>query len=459
MLSRKLTVAPNVIVCFFFQFQFQYRVAGTVSSYWAERKNVMFGHSLGTALIGLGLAVGGQTMQSEFLVEAKLSLDLQGVGGVAAFALANIYDQEGRVSEGISWLAGYDGVRMYEDCGFLFFNSKLGGYGSRFSLDREGDRVVKALRLYDTNFDPVLEYSGYGAGKPLDKPQMRSPKKRAEMVTEQAQSIFAAVFGRSKSKETDASSTSTEAQSTESKETKSNNADGVSIVDALTFLPPTPQFLADATLTLLRLTLNGSVDPDSKRWRQLKTAWGVLLDRLGDTKLPDGIAMTACIMFDPADVPCDADIDGDEDLLEVKTGLWSMGSLLGIGTDSIPDEKEGESAEWKIIVNQLSKASDPRSKSYRLQRGLLWAIDAKPLFEHSVCFAALMAEDYESLCKARSVCSNGVTVRQNSPDEWWRYSLILDKLGDESAARDARQASLGFGAGEGGYFGDDSPRS
>ena len=84
----------------------------------------------------------------------------------------------------------------------------------------------------------------------------------------------------------------------------------------------------------------------------------------------------------------------------------------------------------------------------------MWEIEAKPLFEHAVCFAALMAEDPGSLCIARAICSKGVTLRQNSPEEWWRYSLILEKLGDDIAATQAREASMSFGAGEGGYFGE-----
>jgi len=58
--------------------------------------------------------------------------------------------------------------------------------------------------------------------------------------------------------------------------------------------------------------------------------------------------------------------------------------------------------------------------------------------------------DYESLCMARSICSEGTTLRGNCPEMWWRYGAVLDMLGDEVAAENARAASVSLGSGEGG---------
>ena len=55
----------------------------------------------------------------------------------------------------------------------------------------------------------------------------------------------------------------------------------------------------------------------------------------------------------------------------------------------------------------------------------------------------------ESVSLARSVCSQGVTLRPNSPEEWWRYSIVLGLLGDDVASEDALAASLSFGGGQG----------
>ena len=65
-------------------------------------------------------------------------------GGLATWAQCLVYDAGGRVAEGISALANGDGIANFEGSGLLFFDSHLGGYGSRFAIDREergrGDR-------------------------------------------------------------------------------------------------------------------------------------------------------------------------------------------------------------------------------------------------------------------------------------------------------------------------------
>jgi hypothetical protein len=78
-----------------------------------------------------------------------------------------------------------------------------------------------------------------------------------------------------------------------------------------------------------------------------------------------------------------------------------------------------------------------------------WDFDTRPFMEHVVVYAACKCGDTESLSLARSICSRGVTLRPNSPEEWWRYSIVLGLLGDEVASEDALAASLAVGGGQG----------
>ena len=56
--------------------------------------------------------------------------------------------------------------------------------------------------------------------------------------------------------------------------------------------------------------------------------------------------------------------------------------------------------------------------------------------------------DYESLCLARAICSEATTLRSNCPELWWRYGRVLEMVGDEVAAENARAASISLGSGE-----------
>jgi hypothetical protein len=40
-------------------------------------------------------------------------------------------------------------------------------------------------------------------------------------------------------------------------------------------------------------------------------------------------------------------------------------------------------------------------------------------------------------------------LRSNSPEEWWRYSIVLGLLGDEVGSEDALNFSINFGGGQG----------
>eukprot|EP00560_Eucampia_antarctica_P003850 CAMPEP_0197836354 /NCGR_PEP_ID=MMETSP1437-20131217/28671_1 /TAXON_ID=49252 ORGANISM="Eucampia antarctica, Strain CCMP1452" /NCGR_SAMPLE_ID=MMETSP1437 /ASSEMBLY_ACC=CAM_ASM_001096 /LENGTH=103 /DNA_ID=CAMNT_0043442467 /DNA_START=1 /DNA_END=312 /DNA_ORIENTATION=- len=79
-----------------------------------------------------------------------------------------------------------------------------------------------------------------------------------------------------------------------------------------------------------------------------------------------------------------------------------------------------------------------------------WDMDIRPFMEYVIFHTASITEDYHALCHARSICSESVVFRPNSPEAWWKYSIILDKLGDTVAAEDARSACISLGSGEGG---------
>mmetsp|Transcript_8514 Transcript_8514/g.19731 ORF Transcript_8514/g.19731 Transcript_8514/m.19731 type:complete len:385 (-) Transcript_8514:713-1867(-) len=375
--------------------------------------------------------------------------DFFGCGGLAAWALAHVYDAEGRTSEGISWLAGYDGVQLYEACGYLFFNARIAGYGARFALDREGaGRVRTPLRVYDNSFDPILQYSGYAQRQPWQSPQRRSPGKRTTRMVQSvrlgSQALLQRIFG---SQGQESASELPAPQENVEGELKKEDTTRSTIEDVLTWLPPTPQVLTEATLLLLRLTLVGAIGGDDSRWSALQNSWLCLLDENSNdpnsnsnSQIPPRSMLGAYLLCDPDDLP-----SGPGSFAEVGRGMRLLGMLLGLA-DAQSDDTELNKGKWKEVVDMLSFAAGRGSGTFNL-----WDLDSRPLFEHAVCYAACMSEDYESLSVARSICSMGVVLRPNSPEEWWRYSSVLEKLGDDVAAEDARAASISLGLGEGGH--------
>jgi len=153
------------------------RGASAVAAYWNERKGGMIrpsipGYNTIAATIAVGLAVGGRRSEAEPLAEAVRGKGEKLAGGIAAWALAHVFDAEGRTAEGISACANFDGMVQYEACGFLMFDVVLAGYGVRFALDREerGRGRSPALRLYDSNYEGILEGSGFSLGILHNKP-------------------------------------------------------------------------------------------------------------------------------------------------------------------------------------------------------------------------------------------------------------------------------------------------
>jgi hypothetical protein len=126
----------------------------------------------------------------------------------------------------------------------------------------------------------------------------------------------------------------------------------------------------------------------------------------------------------------------------------------------LPAQEEAKREEWRTVLKLLSSAIDgvydPTGEDdhdilkAEISSGFkAWEFDVRPFLEHAVVYAACKCGDYESLSIARSICSRGVTLRPNSPEEWWRYSIVLGLLGDEVASEDALNASHSFGGGQG----------
>ena len=266
--------------------------------------------------------------------------------------------------------------------------------------------------------------------------------------------------------------------------------------DVLTWLPPTPQLLSDATLLLLRLTLNGTISSQNYRWENLRNAWSAMIDvqrKYGGEhqsfEFYPLVCVAASLMASPkqsgnlpgaggrlarglhkmgellnlGDIATAA--DEDDESSEEEGGYLSTVLFKDIVADKEPDfwlpvQEESKKEEWRTVLKLLSSAIDgvwdPSGEndtdlmfvelSTEFQS---WEFDVRPVLEHAVVYAACKCGDDESLSIARSICSRGVTLRPNSPEEWWRYSIVLGLLGDEVASEDALAASLAFGGGQG----------
>ena len=517
------------------------RGASAVAAYWNERKGGMIrpsipGYNTVAAAIAVGLAVGGRRSEAEPLAEVVRVKGEKLAGGMATWALAHVFDAEGRTAEGISACANLDGMVHYEACGFLMFDVVLAGYGVRFALDREerGRGRSPALRLYDSNYEGILEGSGFSRGILHDEPHRRAPigwRRSKFEKSNKAQAFMAEVFGKQQQQKA--------AEDEERyKEDLNSNTDLVksdgdvidnvldvsdvmnissslqtndwepSMEDVLTWLPPTPQFLCDATLLMLRFTLNGTLSCSNYRWENLRNAWSVYFEIISRYSKDENTtsATDSTIEFYPlaciaASLITEPRVIGElrGSAGRLQAGLHKMGELLSLGSATMPvdDDDNGDSEndadanknylstilfkeivadkepdfwlpvleeekreEWKTVLKLLSSAIDgifdPTGEDdHDIMKATLdtgfqgWEFDVRPFLEHAVVYAACKCGDYESLSIARSICSRGVTVRPNSPEEWWRYSIVLGLLGDEKASEDALNASHSFGGGQG----------
>jgi len=455
-----------------------FRAASSVAAYWNEREKVTLtgqpttlGHSIGCSLIAVGFAVGGRYQEAEQLAERAKRLDSYNSTGLVAWVLAHVYEAEGRVSEGASLLFGFDGVQSYADCGFLFFDSILGGYGGLFVLDRDGARADQmSLGIYDENFGRVLEYSGYNerGGNPILKyAPMKLREVLTQSVTHTASSVWEQMFRSAKGVENKLS-TSASNPDIESSDQPSNRSTTIILEDILSWMPPTPHLLMEGTFLLLRLTMNGTISEADERWQDLRVAWEKMLNiekKYAGCK--NKILFTG---FSPlARIACSVVLENPfSDRKEENTtssklekAANMMAKKMQLGKEKVENSEIEAIEGWKEIGTLLSEARSGWSNCPQdigctryLIEPIIRDFDGLNLNFHSfseyaICHSALKSEDSDLLCIARSICSENVVMRLNSPEIWWRYSLVLEKLGDNIAAEDARATSISLGSGEG----------
>jgi len=464
-----------------------FKCATSVASYWNERSQrgaiggtVIPGHSIGSSLIAVGLASGGRYREAELLAERTLTMDASGVSGIAAMALAKVYSAEGRASEGASTFTGH-GVDYYESCGYLFYDSQMGGIGAKFIMDRDGanaDRV--AIRLYDDHFARIIEYSGYDGGKNGSVVIRRHPSKTSRILLETATGAATSIFGRLFGKTNNSVNESNVTQGNYDMDDIELMDDAIigeseprTVEDILTWLPPTVSVLVDATFLLFRLTVSGAIEAGDDRWHILRFAWKHLhdierkyeTDTVGnDDKVLYGHAplarIASALLLDNDFVQVSHRDDAVS--MKIEQAVHKLGQLMNIsGSKTVVGEKNEQLVEdeWVDIVRLLNEARTGWARpSAQPINQLSIDIDTDGLalqsfMEHAICHAASQTDNYDSLCIARSVCSESVTLRANSPENWHRYGIILEKLGDGDNARNAFHASVSLGTGEGGRIG------
>lgn len=429
-----------------------YRACVSVAAYWNERSDNSLGlertflpaHSAASSLIAVGLAAKGHASKAELLAERSLSKNAKACGGVASLALAHCYDAEGRVSEGYSLLAG-DGAESYEGCGFLFFDARLAGYGAGFTLDREGTGADKAaLRVYDSYFTSIFNYCGIVDGVILPQEVQSAPQQTTGLFKsskEATKSIFQNIFASSHEPDQLEHPPQKEQGAKDDYKMQKQH-----LVNVLSWLPPTPQMLVDATLLLLKLTLSGALSQHDSRWNDLRLAWGLCINQ---GKCSQHLLHSRPFRFFPLAESASLLLHGslatppEDDISDFSKGLRLMGDLASLGGSptSSPDP-----SRWKQVVRLLSTARDGAA----LPACHGWEMDLRPFLDQALCHAARLSSDEDSRHLARALCSENVTTRPNSPEVWWRYGLALDDLGDAVAAEDAKAASASFGRGLGG---------
>jgi len=395
--------------------------------------------------------MGGRYREAEQLAEKSLQADSDGCSGLATWALSLTYKAEGRVSEGRSLLSGFDGMQRYEECGFLFFSSNLGGDGAQFVLDRDAAHADRAaLRMYDENFDRILQYSGYN-GSTLGTVLRTRPQNRRKQLTQNLWgNLLGSLTSHGESKDRDFDFEPS---------TKSRL---LTVQDVFSWLPPTHAVITQATLILFRLTIRGVVPYDDTRWRDITEAWSKLR-RIQSTHRSNEIIynfspftrIMACLILDG--------IDTDSSISRtISSKLEKVSDLIGYALNlkkqlNIKTELKQENELWiKIcaILSDIRSGYDHESDAILIQDIDFRNEDLLSFWEYTVFYAATKTKRYDALCMARSVCSEGITLRPNSPEIWLRYSVILEEMGDIVPAEEAKAAAISLGSGEGGRFGE-----
>jgi hypothetical protein len=351
-------------------------------------------------------------------------------------------------------------------------------------------------------------YLEYGVPAILREVPARRRDMMSQAASHAAKSIWGSLFGTVRKNDDDSSSLSSQDQTNDNpvvanetfNESSTRNLAKMSIEDILAWLPPTPTLMSEATFLLFRLTISGAIQADDERWIDLSNSWKRMIhieksmtlpnissseshqifkfsplariasslalrdrkyldldDNVGNQKIDNAIDSTVCDKLEEAAVLLGKMMK----LGKIKVGNSSVESKHHATSEQ--DEKENNDGNdvknWKKIVDLLSTAKcgwmsidTNGSDLIRLKSDNFegWDINIHNFIEHAICYSAINAQDLESLHYARSICSESVTIRSNSPETFWRYSVILEKLGDHAAAEDARAASISLGSGEGG---------
>eukprot|EP00978_Attheya_sp_CCMP212_P027988 scaffold95343_cov57-Attheya_sp.AAC.1 len=117
---------------------------------------------------------------------------------------------------------------------------------------------------------------------PTQMMTLRAPTNRISETKKGAKSFFRDMFGGASSNNDDANN-DTDAGGILAKEVKEERP---TVEDVLTWMPPTCQLLADATMVvLLQITLSGGLSKDNFRWKDLRSSWKTLLEEQGDERL------------------------------------------------------------------------------------------------------------------------------------------------------------------------------
>jgi hypothetical protein len=400
------------------------------------------------------------------------------------WALSHCLASEGRSSEMVSKLAGFDGTQFYESSGFLHFSSRMKGYGAIALLDRSGAGADRsALRLYDGGFGNILEYSGNTVrdmergGERNCLREMRVPTNIKEDMAGALGSLLAGWFrGGNKNSNT----IQNEGDIEGTKSLKNPRPQLQSVEDVLCWLPPGPILLTYATALLFRLTLCGAISESDYRWADIRVAWNSAL-RTDDASsvsqnpvefMPMSMAASS-LLTDPDELQWN---EISQPLHSVILGLHKMGQLMKLGRFKpvqAPTQQQDASLveDWRDVLTLLASARDScqrwdtptgmsslryypptvnaAANSSIAIRTIGWDFDLRQFLEYAICHAATKVGDYESLCLARAIISEGTTLRPNCPELWLRYGVVLDMLGDEVGAESARATSISLGSGEG----------
>ncbi|KAL7525107.1 hypothetical protein ACHAWF_001214, partial [Thalassiosira exigua] len=243
--------------------------------------------SVGASLVAAGLTPSScSSAAAERLAETALARDE--VVGATVWAFVHALGGEGRSSEAVSKLAGYDGAKDYEGCRHLHFRENMGGYGGIAELDQRragADGVTQ--RLYDNTFRRALEYSRNDvAGLVRGEEEVvlsegRVPRSVKRAVMGAMGLMFEGLFGGggdgANRKEGPQDNALDEHPVPAQEEIEPKRSKPWTIKDVLPWLPPSPLLIAHAMALLFRLTLCEGVKASDRRLADLHVAWTVVL--------------------------------------------------------------------------------------------------------------------------------------------------------------------------------------